>query len=188
MVSCRMQAVNPRRLTRGRAAGSGWIVPAFQPFRNFKKCQPTGWYFFLSGPNTLGISCSRGLIRRGGVLPQAKHRRKWNSLHSRWRLCRLTDAASPLRVLRPSILKSPGVQKETPANRLVFLFVLSARYRCRTRPGPRTAGRRFCAVQAFCRRQNLGVGAIHLPLAFEISQDSIKITTPNGVVIFMSCP
>ena len=42
-------------------------------------------------------------------------------------------------------------------------------------------------VQAFCRRQNLGVGAIHLPRAFEISQDSIKITTPNGVVIFMSC-
>ncbi len=51
--------------------------------------------------------------------------------------------------------------------------------------GSRTAGRRFCAVQAFCRRQNLGAGAIHLPRAFEISQDSIKITTPNGVVIFM---
>ena len=38
-----------------------------------------------------------------------------NSLRSRWRLCRLTDAASPL--------KSPDIQKETPANRLVFLFV-----------------------------------------------------------------
>lgn len=35
--------------------------------------------------------------------------------------------------------------------------------------------------------QYLGAGAIHLPRAFEISQDSIKITTPNGVVIFMSC-
>ncbi len=78
-----------------------------------------------------------------------------------------------------------GTQKERHALQRVFLFVLSAKYRCRTRLGPRTAGRRFCAVQAFCRRQNLGAGAIHLPRAFEISQDSIKITTPDGVVIFM---
>ena len=67
----------------------------------------------------------------------------------------------------------------------MFLFVLSKHFRCRTKSGPHTVGRRFCAVQAFCRRQNLGAGAIHLPRAFEISQDSIKITTPNGVVIFM---
>ena len=33
--------------------------------------------------------------------------------------------------------------------------------------------------------QNLGAGGIHFHRAFEISQDSIKITTPNGVVIFM---
>ena len=124
---------------------------------------PANWLVLLF----IGSSRSR-LVTRGR-----------NSLRSRWRLCRLTDAASPL--------KSPDIQKETPAYWLVFLFVLSAKYRCRTRPGPRTAGRRFCAVQAFCRRQNLSVGAIHLPRAFEISQDSIKITTPNGVVIFMSC-
>ena len=130
---------------------------------------PANWLVLLF----IGSSRSR-LVTRGR-----------NSLRSRWRLCRLTDAASPLRVLRPSILKSPDIHKKTPANRLVFLFVLSAKYRCQTRPGPRTAGRRFCAVQAFCRRQHLGVGAIHLPRAFEISQDSIKITTPNGVVIFM---
>ena len=122
---------------------------------------PANWLVLLF----IGSSRSR-LVTRGR-----------NSLRSRWRLCRLTDAASPL--------KSPDIQKETPAYWLVFLFVLSAKYRCRTRPGPRTAGRRFCAVQAFCRRQNLSVGAIHLPRAFEISQDSIKITTPNGVVIFM---
>ena len=78
-----------------------------------------------------------------------------------------------------------GAQNKRTSFRMSFCFVLSAKYRCRTRPGPRTAGRRFCAVQAFCRRQNLGAGAIHLPRAFEISQDSIKITTPNGVVIFM---
>ena len=72
--------------------------------------------------------------------------------------------------------------------RLVFLFVLSEHFRCRTRSGPHTVGWRFCAVQAFCRRQNLGAGAIHLPRAFKRSQDSIKITTPDGVVIFMSCP
>ena len=58
-----------------------------------------------------------------------------------------------------------------------FCFVLSAKYRCRTRPGPRTAGRRFCAVQAFCRRQNLGAGAIHLPRAFQIPQVSKKRST-----------
>ena len=68
---------------------------------------------------------------------------------------------------------------------MVFLFVLSEHFRCRTRSGPHTVGWRFCAVQAFCRRQNLGAGAIHLPRAFKRSQDSIKITTPDGVVIFM---
>ena len=84
-------------------------------------------------------------------------------------------------------LKFPRNPKKKHLQSRCFCFVLSAKYRCRTRLGPRTAGRRFCAVQAFCRRQNLGAGAIHLPRAFEISQDSIKITTPDGVVIFMSC-
>ena len=81
-----------------------------------------------------------------------------------------------------------GAQNKRTSFRMSFCFVLSVNYRCRTRPGPRTAGRRFCAVQAFCRRQNLGAGAIHLPRAFKISQDSIKITTPLGVVIFMAYP
>ena len=35
-------------------------------------------------------------------------------------------------------------------SRLVWLYVLSGRYRCQTSPGPRMVGRRFCAVQAFC--------------------------------------
>ena len=43
------------------------------------------------------------LLRRASVLPQAKPRRRRNSPHSRWRLCRLTDVAYPLRVLPPSI-------------------------------------------------------------------------------------
>ena len=34
--------------------------------------------------------------------------------------------------------------------------------------------------------KNLGVEAIHLPRAAEIPQASIKITTPDGVVIFMA--
>ena len=42
-------------------------------------------------------------MRRTSVLPQAKPRRRRNSPHSRWRLCRLTDVAYPLRVLPPSI-------------------------------------------------------------------------------------
>ena len=67
-------------------------------------------------------------------------------------------------------------------------FVLSAKYRCRTRPGPPHSERRFCAVQAFCRRQNLGAGRIHCARAFESPQDPIKITTPDGVVIFMEAP
>ena len=33
---------------------------------------------------------------------------------------------------------------------------------------PPSGRRRLCAVRAFCRRQNLGAGAIHLPRAFEI--------------------
>ena len=44
------------------------------------------------------------LLRRTSVLPQAKPRRRANSPHSRWRLCRPTDVAYPLRVLAPSIL------------------------------------------------------------------------------------
>ena len=64
-------------------------------------------------------------------------------------------------------------------------FILRKPFRCRTRPGPRTAGRRFCAVQAFCRRQNLGAGAIHLPRACEISQDSKKKHQPIGWCFFL---
>ena len=39
--------------------------------------------------------------------------------------------------------------------------------------------RRFCAVRAFCRRQNLGAGGIHFRRAFQIPPDTIKITTPG---------
>ena len=42
----------------------------------------------------------------------------------------------------------------------------SKQYRCQENVGPRTAGRRFCAVRAFCRRQNLGAGGIHFRRAF----------------------
>ena len=34
-------------------------------------------------------------------------------------------------------------------------------------PNRPSGRRRFCAVRAFCRRQNLGAGAIHLPRAFQ---------------------
>ena len=71
----------------------------------------------------------------------------------------------------------------------MWLFsVLPAEDRCPPKLGPRTARRRLCNLQAFCPGQNLGAGAIHLPRAFERSQDSIKITTPSGVVIFMEAP
>ena len=43
------------------------------------------------------------LLRRTSVLPQAKPRRRGNSLHSRWRRCRPTDVAYPLRVFAPSM-------------------------------------------------------------------------------------
>ena len=39
--------------------------------------------------------------------------------------------------------------------------------------------RRFCAVRAFCRRQNLGAGGIHFRRAFQIPPVTIKITTPD---------
>ena len=42
-----------------------------------------------------------------------------------------------------------------------------------------------CAVQAFRRRGNLGGGGIYFRRAFQIPTDTIKITTPFGVVIFM---
>ena len=42
-------------------------------------------------------------LRRTSVSSQAKPWRRRNSLHSRRRLCRLTDVAYPLRVLPPSI-------------------------------------------------------------------------------------
>ena len=40
-----------------------------------------------------------------------------------------------------------------------------------------------CAVQAFRRRGNLGGGGIYFRRAFQIPTDTIKITTPFGVVI-----
>ena len=71
-------------------------------------------------------------------------------------------------VKNPEKVDAVGLQ---PTASIPFLqYVLSVTYRCRTRPGPRRLGRRFCAVQAFCRRQNLGAGAIHLPRACSISE------------------
>ena len=49
-------------------------------------------------------------------------------------------------------------------------FALSGHFRFRTRLGPHTVGRRVCAVRVFCRRQNLGAGAIYLPRACSISE------------------
>ena len=46
-------------------------------------------------------------------------------------------------------LRPPEPKKKDTLKR-VFLFGLSVNYRCRTRPGPRTAGRRVCAVRVFC--------------------------------------
>ena len=40
-------------------------------------------------------------------------------------------------------------------------------------------------TSVFAEGENLGAGRIHFARAFEILQDSIKITTPLGVVIFM---
>ena len=72
---------------------------------------------------------------------------------------------------------------------LVHLYIYKLPAREQARIPTRTSGqRRVCAVRAFCRKQNLGGGRIHFARAFEISQDSIKITTPLGVVIFMEVP
>ena len=46
-------------------------------------------------------------------------------------------------------LKFPRNPKKKHLQSRCFFFVLSAKYRCRTRPGPRTAGRRVCAVRVF---------------------------------------
>ena len=43
-------------------------------------------------------------------------------------------------------------------------------------------------MRVLAEGKNLGVEAIHLPRAAEIPQASIKITTPDGVVIFMEAP
>ena len=43
-----------------------------------------------------------------------------------------------------------------------------ARLLLRTLRGPAAGGAALCAVRAFCRRQNPGAGAIHLPRACKI--------------------
>ena len=50
-------------------------------------------------------------MARTSVLPLAKPWRRRNALHSRRRLCRLTDAAYPLRVLPPSISIKRGPRR-----------------------------------------------------------------------------
>ena len=52
------------------------------------------------------------------------------------------------------------------------------------RDGGRMAGRRVWAVQAFCRRQNLGGGGIHFRRAFQISTDTTKKATPIRCGLF----
>ena len=69
-------------------------------------------------------------------------------------------------------------QKE-PHRRVRLFSCLALTRKVRTLVGPRTAGRRVCAVQAFRRRRNLGGGRIHFARAFQIPTVTIKITTPG---------
>ena len=79
-------------------------------------------------------------------------------------------------------------QKERHALQRVFLFVLSANY-VPAKPGaPHGGAASLRRTSVLAAGQNLGAGGIHFRQAFERSQDSIKITTPSGVVIFMPCP
>ena len=61
-------------------------------------------------------------LRCTNVSPQAKSWQRRNSLHSRRRLCRLTDVAHPLRVLPPSIANAHGYHKNSHT-RQVWLFL-----------------------------------------------------------------
>ena len=57
------------------------------------------------------LRCGARRMARTSVLPLAKPWRRRNALHSRRRLCRLTDAAYPLRVLPPSISIKRGPRR-----------------------------------------------------------------------------
>ena len=134
----KMQSAAPRAApkTAARQRGLGWKV----------KKRPWG-LFFASG---LFLSClvltkktqawdgapqsGAAHLRRTSVLPQAKPWRRRNSLHSRRRLCRLTDVAYPLRVLRPSISNFHGYHKKRPHPSGVAFF--GGDYWTRTFDGP----------------------------------------------------
>ena len=123
-----MEIGRDRRGAAGRTAteGRGWrrgLRPAAAPqgcaarsCRRKKITTPFGVVIFGRDGQNRYFEISKGyrrttqpafwpaaLLRRASVLPQAKPRRRRNSPHSRWRLCRLTDVAYPLRVLPPSI-------------------------------------------------------------------------------------
>jgi hypothetical protein len=118
-------------------------------------------------------SCRRarrsfGGVRNGSGLPGVPRFLRGGSPSTR-RSAPAGDFPQGTRFICPAHGKSSGIQKRsTCLAGASFLPCIDKKTQIRT--GPRTAGR---------RRGN------HLPRAFEISQDSIKITTPNGVVIFM---
>ena len=66
----------------------------------------------------------------------------------------------------------------------IFLCLVLTK-KMQTLVGAPHGGAARCAVQAFRRRGNLGGGGIYFRRAFQIPTDTIKITTPFGVVIFM---
>ena len=63
---------------------------------------------FLPQAKILADCVRRRVSERNRRLRRHLARRWRNSLHSRWRLCRLTDVAYPLRVFPPSILITGG--------------------------------------------------------------------------------
>ena len=122
-------------------------------------------------------------LRRTRVSPGAKPRRRGNPLRSRWRLCRLTDAAYPLRVLAPRILISEGwsrplgggTQKERTSYRKSFLFGGAG--------GIRTLGR-LMAVTRFPVVPVMTT-SILLPIScrWAVSRASPRLASTAGIII-----
>ncbi len=90
---------------------------------------------------------------------------------------------------------SPCIQKHRTLVRcfccVSFLsthFVLSVKYRCRTRPGPRAAGRRVCAVRVFWPQAKTSAQAEFTSAEhFKISRYPKRNTSQQAGVSFWRC-
>ena len=86
---------------------------------------------------------------------------------------------------------SPCIQKHRTLVRcfccVSFLsthFVLSVKYRCRTRPGPRAAGRRVCAVRVFWPQAKPRRRRNSLPPSI-LKSPGIQKETPANRLVFL---